>query len=66
MPADRLKVIAKTPIYAMPEFDRRKPSLLNLLGLMQLADIAILAGVVNLLPHPNPPLSKGREQEIHK
>jgi len=23
--------------------------------------IAILAGVVNFLPHPNPPLSKGRE-----
>jgi hypothetical protein len=23
--------------------------------------IAILAGVINLLPHPNPPLSKGRE-----
>jgi len=28
--------------------------------------IAILAGVVNFLPHPNPPLSKGREKEIHK
>jgi hypothetical protein len=25
------------------------------------AYIAILAGVVNFLPHPNPPLSKGRE-----
>ena len=24
-------------------------------------DIAILAGVVNFLPHPNPPLTKGRE-----
>jgi hypothetical protein len=23
--------------------------------------IAILAGVVNFLPHPNPPLIKGRE-----
>jgi len=23
--------------------------------------IAILAGVVNFLPHPNPPLGKGRE-----
>ena len=25
------------------------------------SNIAILAGVVNFLPHPNPPLSKGRE-----
>ena len=50
---------AKTPIFAMPEFDRRKPSLLNLLGLMQLAHIAILAGVVNFLPHPNPPRTRG-------
>jgi hypothetical protein len=24
-------------------------------------NIAILAGVVNFLPHPNPPLIKGRE-----
>jgi hypothetical protein len=32
-------MIAKTPIYAMPELDRRKPSLLNLLGLRQLAPI---------------------------
>jgi hypothetical protein len=24
-------------------------------------DIAILAGVVKFLPHPNPPLTKGRE-----
>jgi predicted aspartyl protease len=29
-------------------------------------DIAILAGVVNFLPHPSPPLTKVREQEIHK
>jgi hypothetical protein len=43
----------------MPEFDRRKPSLLNLLGLTQLAHIAILAGVVNFLPHPNPPRTRG-------
>jgi len=35
-------VTAKTPIYVMPEFDRRKPSLLNLLGLRQLAHIAVL------------------------
>ena len=27
----------------------------------QKTTIAILAGVVNFLPHPNPPLSKGRE-----
>jgi hypothetical protein len=26
-----------------------------------LVNIAILAGVVNFLPHPNPPLTKGRE-----
>jgi len=24
-------------------------------------NIAILAGAVNFLPHPNPPLTKGRE-----
>jgi len=28
--------------------------------------VAILGGVVNFLPHPSPPLTKGREEEIQK
>jgi hypothetical protein len=31
------------------------------MDLAKLYNIAILAGVVNFLPHPNPPLIKGRE-----
>jgi hypothetical protein len=27
----------------------------------EIPNIAILAGVVNFSPHPNPPLTKGRE-----
>jgi hypothetical protein len=34
---------------------------LTILIPVALLDIAILARVVNFLPHPNPPLIKGRE-----
>jgi hypothetical protein len=42
--------------------DERIMTILGTIGLGRWKpDIAILAGVVNFLPHPSPPLTKGRE-----
>jgi len=57
----RIKKLATSGVLVNIEERRNRKEELELFFNSLFLAIAILAGVVNFLPHPNPPLIKGRE-----